>query len=124
MSIFPKKLIKGQDDFTTFHMKICNNSDENIEGKINYKIIMPDGNLVLYAQYSQGYYLTYNTNGGINNEYRDFGKIIKKPIFTQKDGYALAGWYADSALTIGVIFPLTLTTNKTIYAKWEEITNG
>ena len=88
------------------------------------KIIMPDGNLVLYAQYSQGYYLTYNTNGGINNEYRDFGKIIKKPIFTQKDGYALAGWYADSALTIGVIFPLTLTTDKTIYAKWEDITNG
>ena len=44
MSIFPKKLIKGQDEFTTFHMKICNNSDEDIKGKINYKIIMPDGN--------------------------------------------------------------------------------
>lgn len=45
MSIFPKKLIKGQDEFTTFHMKICNNSDENIEGKINYKITLPDGNI-------------------------------------------------------------------------------
>ena len=45
MSIFPKKLIKGQDEFTTFHMKICNNSDENIEGKINYKIIRPDGKI-------------------------------------------------------------------------------
>lgn len=43
MSIFPKKLVKGKDEFTTFHMKICNNSDENIEGEINYKIIMPDG---------------------------------------------------------------------------------
>ena len=45
MSIFPKRLIKGQDLFTTFHMKICNNSDEDIEGKIKYKIIMPDGKI-------------------------------------------------------------------------------
>lgn len=43
MSIFPKKLKKGQDDFTTFHMKISNNSNENIEGKINYKVILPNG---------------------------------------------------------------------------------
>lgn len=45
MSIFPKRLIKGKDEYTTFHMKICNNSDENIEGKINYKVIMPDGQI-------------------------------------------------------------------------------
>ena len=45
MSIFPRKLIKGQDEFTTFHMKICNNSNENIEGKIYYKIFMPDGKI-------------------------------------------------------------------------------
>ena len=45
MSIFPKKLIKGQDEFTTFHMRICNNSDEDIEGKIKYKVIMPDGKI-------------------------------------------------------------------------------
>ena len=45
MSIFPKKIIKGQDYFTTFHMKICNNSDEQIDGNINYKIILPNGNV-------------------------------------------------------------------------------
>ena len=45
MSIFPKSLIKGQDLFTTFHMKICNNSDEDIEGKIKYKVIMPNGEI-------------------------------------------------------------------------------
>lgn len=45
MSIFPKKLIKGQDEFTTFHMRICNGLDEDIEGKINYKIIRPDGKI-------------------------------------------------------------------------------
>lgn len=45
MSIFPKKIIKGQDLFTTFHMKICNNSEEDIEGKIKYKVIMPNGKI-------------------------------------------------------------------------------
>ena len=43
MSIFPKKIIKGKDMFTTFHMKICNNSDEEVNGQIKYKIIMPNG---------------------------------------------------------------------------------
>ena len=45
MSIFPKRLIKGQDEYTTFHMKICNNSNENIEGKINYKVTWPNGQI-------------------------------------------------------------------------------
>ena len=45
MSIFPKKLIKGKDSFTTFHMKICNNSNEDVNGKIKYKVIMPDGKI-------------------------------------------------------------------------------
>ena len=45
MSIFPKRLIKGQDKFTTLHMRICNGSDEQIEGKISYKIIRPDGKI-------------------------------------------------------------------------------
>ena len=45
MSIFPKKLIKGKDNFTTFHMKICNNSDEVINGQIKYKVIMPNGKI-------------------------------------------------------------------------------
>lgn len=45
MSIFPKKLIKGKDMFTTFHMKICNNSDADVDGKIKYKVIMPNGKI-------------------------------------------------------------------------------
>ena len=45
MSIFPKKLIKGKDNFTTFHMKSYNNSDEVINGQIKYKVIMPNGEI-------------------------------------------------------------------------------
>ncbi len=45
MSIFPKKIVKGTDLFTTFHMKICNNSDEDVNGQIKYRVIMPDGKI-------------------------------------------------------------------------------
>lgn len=85
------------------------------------KIKMPDGNLVLYAQYTQGYYLIYNTNGGINDGHKDFGKVIKSPMFTQKDGFSFAGWYENAEFTTGATFPTTLNADKTIYAKWEEI---
>lgn len=85
------------------------------------KIKMPDGDLVLYAQYAQGYYLTYNTNGGINDGYKDFGKVIKIPMFTQKDGFYFAGWYENAEFTTGATFPITLNTDKTIYARWEKI---
>ena len=87
------------------------------------KLIMPDGNLTLYAQYVQGFYLTYNTDGGINDGYKDFVKVVKTPIFTQKEGYKLAGWYQDAEFKTGVIFPITLSTDKTIYAKWVEVVN-
>lgn len=43
MSISPKVLYKGKDEYTTFHMNIFNGSDEDIEGYISYKITMPNG---------------------------------------------------------------------------------
>lgn len=45
MSISPKVLYKGKDKYTTFHMNICNGSDEDIEGYISYKITMPNGKI-------------------------------------------------------------------------------
>ena len=85
------------------------------------KITMPDKDLVLYAQYRTGYYLTYHTTGGINDGYKVFGVNIKSPIYTQRTGYSLAGWYLDEALTKGATFPLTLGKDTDIYAKWEEV---
>lgn len=45
MSILPKVLNKNKDKFTTFHMRIINNSHQDIEGYIKYKIINPDGEI-------------------------------------------------------------------------------
>lgn len=87
------------------------------------KITLSEGNIVLYAIYTKGFYLTYNTNGGLNDGAKDFGKIFKNPIYTEKTGYALAGWYGDEQLTNGLTFPITLNADTTIYAKWEAISN-
>lgn len=47
MSISPKILNRNKDKFTTFHMKITNNSNEDIEGYISYKVTMPNGKIDL-----------------------------------------------------------------------------
>ena len=43
MSISPKILDRKKDKFTTFHMRINNNSNEEILGYIKYKISKPNG---------------------------------------------------------------------------------
>lgn len=45
MSISPKVLYRKKDTYTTFHMKIVNGSDEDIEGYISYKVTMPSGKI-------------------------------------------------------------------------------
>lgn len=43
MSICPKVLKKGKDEYTTFHMRIINGSQQEIRGRIEYTISMPNG---------------------------------------------------------------------------------
>ena len=46
--------------------------------------------------------------------------VAAKPADPVRPGYNFAGWYSDSACTDGneVTFPLTVTGNTTVYAKW------
>lgn len=45
MSISPRVLKKGKNEFTVFHMNIKNNSNETIIGKIKYEIRKPNGKI-------------------------------------------------------------------------------
>lgn len=45
MSITPRILNKDKDKFTTFHIRIMNGSNEDIVGRIKYKITMPNGKI-------------------------------------------------------------------------------
>lgn len=67
--------------------------------------------------------VTINYDNGTPNGTVEATKVgddwqITQPAAPTKDGYAFGGWYSDSACTKEVSFPLIVTGNTTIYAKW------
>ena len=70
--------------------------------------------------------LTFDTKGG--NKLAAItvepgAQVKKSKVKTPtRAGYVFLGWYAEEAYTNQVTFPLTLTENKTVYAKWENQT--
>jgi uncharacterized repeat protein (TIGR02543 family) len=69
------------------------------------------------------YTVTFNANGGssVESQKIENGKSISKPTDPTYEGFIFDGWYSDSSLTNEVTFPLTITADTTIYAKWTEI---
>ena len=67
------------------------------------------------------YRLSFETDGGnaIAPAYYDFDEQITELPTPSKYDCEFAGWYQDEALTTRVAYPLTLTQNTTVYAKWE-----
>jgi uncharacterized repeat protein (TIGR02543 family) len=49
------------------------------------------------------------------------GSKITKPANPTKDGFKFIGWFSDAALTKEYDFNATVSSNFTLYAKWEEI---
>ncbi len=68
----------------------------------------------------QQYTITFNTNGGseVSPITKDYGSTVNKPDDPIKDGYVFVSWCDDSSLLNKVEWPLTLTLNRTLYAKW------
>ncbi|MFG6385126.1 MAG: InlB B-repeat-containing protein [Muribaculaceae bacterium] len=44
---------------------------------------------------------------------------VQQAPLARRIGYNFIGWYSDADLTQAVTFPLTVTANTTLYAKWE-----
>ena len=62
--------------------------------------------------------MQFETNGGSTLADIRGSSILETPIST-KTGYVLKGWYSDEDLSNPVTFPLILSGNCTLYAKWE-----
>jgi len=66
--------------------------------------------------------VTWNTNGGvpaIPQTTVDYGGSVTAPTTAiKKADSGFGGWYTNSALTIQAKFPIVVTENKTLYAKW------
>ena len=73
---------------------------------------------VFYAKWDQIFTVQFETNGGSTLADIRGSFILEAPIST-KTGYILKGWYSDEDLSNPVTFPLILSGNCTLYAKWE-----
>jgi uncharacterized repeat protein (TIGR02543 family) len=81
------------------------------------------GNVILYAKWTlNNYTVTYNTNGGTNIAPSEvpYEGTVAAPDVT-KAGYTLIGWYLTEDFSgARITFPITVTADVTIYAKWVE----
>ena len=84
----------------------------------------------LYAKWNVAHNVTFNLDGGTwtdtgtNPQVVNDGETAIRPTNPTKSGHVFAGWYADSACTTPFSFLTAITSNKTIYAKWDIITNS
>ena len=69
----------------------------------------------------QTYTVTFNTNGGsaVSEQKIETGNKATKPSDPSKTDYKFIGWYTDEALTKEFSFDTAITSNITLYAKWE-----
>lgn len=75
----------------------------------------------VYANWVNKYTVTFNSNGGTTvaaKTVREGGNVAV-PTAPTKAGRVFNGWYADEALTTQFNFGSIITSNTTIYAKWE-----
>ena len=77
---------------------------------------------VFYAKWDQIFTVQFETNGGTALADIRVSSILDTPIST-KIGYILKGWYSDENLLNPVSFPLILSGDCTLYAKWEASSN-
>lgn len=83
-------------------------------------------NICLYAQWEiEQFTVTFNTDGGLEipPQIVEYGELLNMPISPVKNGYKFVGWFTDANFNTQVSFPCTITTNTTIYAKWERSTD-
>lgn len=68
--------------------------------------------------------VTFELNGGTMEEDNSLvvndGDTVTEPTPT-KEGFAFGGWFVDSAFTQTFDFSTSITSNKTIYAKWKAL---
>lgn len=76
--------------------------------------------ITLYAKWLATYEVTFVTNGGSEIASFRAAQLSTYPE-SVRDGYSLAGWYTDAALTHIVEFPFNLIADITLYAKWQPV---
>ncbi|MBO5528181.1 MAG: leucine-rich repeat protein [Bacilli bacterium] len=84
-----------------------------------------DASVTLYAKWTaENYTVTFHCNGGsaVETKTITYGQSIVSSPETVRTGYEFLGWFLDAELTEKANFPLAVSYDLHLYAKWKEIT--
>ena len=101
--------------------------DSSFRTPVVYPYILT-ADTTFYAKWVVGdgenFTVTFVTNGGTPIDEMQCSVIEESPV-TTREGWKFVAWYTRSSLTGSAVrFPLTLTQNTTLYAKWTEDTES
>lgn len=125
--IIATKTVKNGTKVTFEDVNFPVGSDEAITGwyedagrtkKVD-SVTINGADITLYAKVEQGYWLTFESNGGsyVAPAFYANGTTAKSPDEPTKSGYTFAGWYTDGDLKTPASFD-SITASTTLYAKW------
>ena len=93
--------------------------DESFSSKASFPLEITE-DITLYAKWEKNAYnVHFELYGGTGVSDLKTHRIEAEPIPT-KEGYTFLGWYFDAGFANKASFPLDVTGNITLYAKWEE----
>ena len=73
-----------------------------------------DGNVITYK-------LTLDIGDGSATDVTDISVVETAPEDPEREGYRFEGWYLDSDYTSQPTYPMVLTQDTTLYAKWTQL---
>lgn len=96
-------------------------SDVNLSSLYDFSEAVTQ-DITLYAKWNiNTYTVSFNSNGGnsVASQYVEYNNTASTPIAPQKAGHTFLGWYSDSSLTTPYSFNTRITSDKTLFAKWQ-----
>lgn len=98
-------------------------SDEGLTIEFNFSSAITS-NTTIYAKWEDiiTREVTFETNGGstVAAVIIEDGQTVTKPSDPTRTGYYFVGWYSNEELTAEFNFSSAITSDTTIYAKWQE----
>ena len=102
-------------------LSVINNMNFNFDTPITKDTILYAGWLQTQQPQINNYTVTFDSNGGssVPRQTVKSGEQAIEPTQPQKTGYTFEGWYSNSQLTNRFNFTTPITSNITLYAKWQ-----
>ena len=121
---YGEKVAKPDDPAREGHVFLGWFTDEDCTTEWDFENDVVTGNMTLYAKWERNQYtVTFDSKGGseIDPVKVLYNDPVGKPDDPVRTGYKFLGWYTDEDYTTEWDFSNPVTSDMTLYAKWERI---